>query len=503
MESPSSQSSAPAKPKSSGLFRNRPSWATSKPSPSNTNPGEERDMFSKSDLTFARMKEESARRVEAEQAERDRKEQEEARMRERQAKRRKLSEEAKVDGESAAKESRELSKSPKRKSPRPLEDAASTRQPTSSRSERKLQEPPWEEIGAGRRSISTPKQKQRLSMLVDLDSGTGSWSRRNASQPSSWSAESSGKIIIDDDEDGFRLDDEPRATFGMRKDVSEERGTNGKQHEACDMVSSTHTSPSKAASNEVPSPQRIDSPIIQASPTKPAPKPDKPNPILEIFVWSRLPDTQPLICKRRIRQNLRDVRKAWLYRNSSALSSDVQDQIFLINNQRMHLFDVTTPASLGIEVNETTGEVYIKGKEGESLGGGAHGKDEDAKIWMEAVTTESLRELELQEKAEKEEKLRKARALSEEARRPGNSGDANGGVSRIPLIMKAKEYDEYRVKVKSTTKISQMIATFCRVREVPEDKQVFLMLDGEQLEGSARVEDTDIAKMDHIDVHIK
>ena len=111
--SSSSQHDASPKPKSSGLFRNRPSWAKTKPSLTTTVESKvERDMFSKSDLTFARMKEESARRAEAERAEREKSAQEEMRLKERQAKRRKVSDEGlaaeKIDS------IREESKSPKR-----------------------------------------------------------------------------------------------------------------------------------------------------------------------------------------------------------------------------------------------------------------------------------------------------------------------------------------------------------------------------------------------------
>lgn len=38
---------------------------------------------------------------------------------------------------------------------------------------------------------------------------------------------------------------------------------------------------------------------------------------------------------------------------------------------------------------------------------------------------------------------------------------------------------------------------------VGADKEVFLLFDGERLERSARVEDTDLSDMDSIEVHIK
>ena len=289
-----------------------------------------------------------------------------------------------------------------------------------------------------RRDIGLPTPPK-----LDLEGGTGC--SRGSASPRKLNI--SGNDYTDDSEGfGPHKDDNPES--GMRSSHERQPDCHERVHEENRPSSQmADSSTSESIKNDNALSPNVKSPITIPQAPKSPPKPDRPNPVLEIFVWSRLPDTMALICKRRLHQNLLQVRQAWLARNSSVMTQDVRDRIFLINNQRMRLYDVTTPASLGIEVNEATGEVYIRGRESESLSGGIHGDTDDAKVWMEAVTAESLNEIEQAEKAEKARKANAARER-EEANMPNNEEKANEAEQRIGVIMRAKGYEEWKVRVK-------------------------------------------------------
>lgn len=49
-----------------------------------------------------------------------------------------------------------------------------------------------------------------------------------------------------------------------------------------------------------------------------------------------------------------------------------------------------------------------------------------------------------------------------------------------------------------------MIAAFCRANPTAtEQKEVYLMFDGDRLEPEMRVGETELSDMDHIDVYVK
>jgi hypothetical protein len=93
--------------------------------------------------------------------------------------------------------------------------------------------------------------------------------------------------------------------------------------------------------------------------TQSAPGPD---PVIVILIHSDIPNTGPLLVKRRYRQTFRDVRRAWCSKNE--LSESDQNNVFFTFRGR-RVFDVATPKSLGIRL-DYDGSPVLKGEDGYS-----------------------------------------------------------------------------------------------------------------------------------------
>lgn len=124
-------------------------------------------------------------------------------------------------------------------------------------------------------------------------------------------------------------------------------------------------------------------PLQQSHPkSKPKPPPLPPrDPVVKIFISSKIDNTQPLIVNRRISQRLRDVRLAWCHRQN--FSQEFTDKVFL-TWRGCKLWDVTTCARLGITVDEFD-NILLKGQK--DITG-----EEATHIHMEAMTEEILEE---------------------------------------------------------------------------------------------------------------
>lgn len=131
-------------------------------------------------------------------------------------------------------------------------------------------------------------------------------------------------------------------------------------------------------------------PLQQSHPIpKPKPPPLPPrDPVIKIFINSKIENTQPLIVNRRISQRLRDVRLAWCHRQN--FSQEFTDKVFL-TWKGCKLWDVTTCVRLGIAVDEFD-NILLKGQK--DITG-----EEATHIHMEAMTEEILEEYKKSHKA--------------------------------------------------------------------------------------------------------
>lgn len=141
---------------------------------------------------------------------------------------------------------------------------------------------------------------------------------------------------------------------------------------------------------DIPSTAGDDAPLQQFHPIpKPKPPPPPPrDPVIKIFINSKIENTQPLIVNRRISQRLRDVRLAWCHRQN--FSKEFTDKVFL-TWRGCKLWDVTTCVRLGIAVDEFD-NILLKGQK--DITG-----EEATHIHMEAMTEEILEEYKKSHKA--------------------------------------------------------------------------------------------------------
>ncbi|KAL8821569.1 MAG: hypothetical protein Q9223_000413 [Gallowayella weberi] len=220
-------------------------------------------------------------------------------------------------------------------------------------------------------------------------------------------------------------------------------------------------------------------------PTPPAPAP-APDPVVSILISSAIPDTNPLIVNRRTSQPLEKVRLAWCQRQD--FSSDFTERVFLTLRGK-RLFDVTTCKSLGIGV-DAEGNIVTKGRK-DILG------DEERQIHMEATTEEILEERErakrqeAQKEDEGETEVRETQPLVEKKE------------AQVRIILKAKGFEDFKLIVKPTTRISRIVNAFKSDKKIDDSREVFLSFDGDRLTPETQVADTELNDMDYIDIYVK
>ncbi|KZF24654.1 hypothetical protein L228DRAFT_259842 [Xylona heveae TC161] len=214
--------------------------------------------------------------------------------------------------------------------------------------------------------------------------------------------------------------------------------------------------------------------------------PPAPDPVVQILITSPIPHTTPLIATRKLSQRLKDVRLAWCERQG--FDPDTATLVFLTWREK-RIFDVTTCKSLGFGLNNE-GNVVLKG-ENNAFGG------EFGRIHMEAVTEEIF----------KEQKKNKAAGYGDQANAEDELEEQfvpeQPAIETIKIVLKSKEFDELKLKVKPTTQMSRLINAFRHTNNIPQETGVHLVFDGDRLEPDMEVQETEISDMDYIDVFLK
>ncbi|KAI9841165.1 MAG: hypothetical protein M1837_000953 [Sclerophora amabilis] len=211
---------------------------------------------------------------------------------------------------------------------------------------------------------------------------------------------------------------------------------------------------------------------------------------VELFITSRINGTSPLIVHRRLHQRLKDVRLAWCAKQN--FEEEVSKAIFLTWRGK-RLFDVTTCKGLGIGV-DTDGNILMKGEK-DILG------EENRQIHMEAMTDSIF---------EEQRKLRERRGDPNKLYTGTNEDDAvkdeataQQEEEQIRLVLRSRGFEDFKLMVKPTTKISRIIGAFRKANKVGPEKQVTLLFDGDILDPESQVSDTELSDYDHVDASVK
>lgn len=166
------------------------------------------------------------------------------------------------------------------------------------------------------------------------------------------------------------------------------------------------------------------------------PTPPLPDPTVQLFVSSEIPNTKPLIVHRKMSQRLQEIRKVWCQKQGFDEKQTMD--VFLIHRMRK-LYDVTTCKSLGLQV-DADGNVTMKG---------AEGKEDVDKVHLQAVTEEIFQQL--RARKAQEERKKNGMFTPEDAAEAGAADEQQAKKPDEPLIrlmLKAKGRDDFKLKVK-------------------------------------------------------
>ncbi|KAE8452125.1 hypothetical protein EG329_001592 [Mollisiaceae sp. DMI_Dod_QoI] len=211
------------------------------------------------------------------------------------------------------------------------------------------------------------------------------------------------------------------------------------------------------------------------------------DPSVEILITSVMAGTNPLRVKRRISQKLAEVRHAWCDRQSfegQPMGPDFKDQVFL-TWKNIRVFDYTTCKGLGLKVDGLG-----------NLVSGGDSIDPDGRVHLEAWTEDAFAIYQKRQEAKK----KKAQGHDNS---DGLEEQKEPPVKRTKLVLKSKDLPEYKLMVKPSTTVQRMIEAFKDANSIPDEKTVTLHFDGDKLELSDTVEDTELGDMDTVEVHIR
>lgn len=218
-----------------------------------------------------------------------------------------------------------------------------------------------------------------------------------------------------------------------------------------------------------------------ATPLPAGPSPTAtPDPTVHILITSQIPATGPLLIRRKMSQDLREVRVAWC--KHQGLTTELQSSVYLTWKGR-RLFDVTTCRSLGIRLESKLD--LSDGDDGPDVG------PRELRISMEAVTDNPLL-------------LNRPGSSPDEGQaHPAASSPEEETSEPIKLILRSPGMDDFRIKARPKTLVSKLISAFRDKHDIKDDQEVSLLFDGDRLDSSACLREYDIADLDMVDVQVK
>ena len=230
------------------------------------------------------------------------------------------------------------------------------------------------------------------------------------------------------------------------------------------------------------------------------PTPPPPDPVISLLITSDIPNTDTLLVKRKLRQDLGTARRAWCQKWK--LSDELSEKVFF-TWCGMRMYDVTTCQRLGLEVDDSGNVVR------------ADERDADGAAQVHVIaTTQELLDQEKAEKA-KQTRLDNAQYEPEEEAAPA---EEEAPRKEVKIIVKAKDKPQVLVKVfevsKSmtydyfmraniivqTTKISKIVSYAKKKMGIANDQPAYLSFDGEHLDPESVVGDTEMEDMENVDL---
>ncbi|KAE8376864.1 ubiquitin-2 like Rad60 SUMO-like-domain-containing protein [Aspergillus bertholletiae] len=206
--------------------------------------------------------------------------------------------------------------------------------------------------------------------------------------------------------------------------------------------------------------------------------------VVQILITSKIQNTKPLIVHRKMSQSLRDVRLAWCNRQS--IPKEMQPSILLTWKGR-RLFDVTTCRSLGISMPKglTASSVY---------GDHIQHDSKHIRIHMEAVIEDNIMAMDDWQASDERYSV---------SAQECTATDSSSRLLSTRVVLKCPSSGDMELNVSPRTHVSQLVTIFCDAKQIPKNREVFLVFDGDRLVSTSCLSTYDIADGDLVDVVIK
>ncbi|KAL9106725.1 MAG: hypothetical protein Q9227_008294 [Pyrenula ochraceoflavens] len=230
----------------------------------------------------------------------------------------------------------------------------------------------------------------------------------------------------------------------------------------------------------------------------PTPIAAEDEPIVEILIRSHIPNTKPLVVRRRESQPLKEVRLAWCAKQ--LFNAEFTRKVYF-TWRGTRVYDVTTCRNFVIQAQKEQKERHedFFGENWSDEPTGKEKKQETLKIELEAVTPEILEEIRKQRREEEERKNAQAEDAGGEELLPPDPPKEK----KIGIILKGKGTKEVRLKVTQAHLIGKIVQAYRQQAQVPVEKGVFLLFDGERLEEGDSVGEAGLEDGDCVDVQIR
>lgn len=248
-------------------------------------------------------------------------------------------------------------------------------------------------------------------------------------------------------------------------------------------------------------------------------------PALDIFINTDIEGKKPVVIKVNLDHRIKDIREAWCKYNiaNDTMAPDEASKI-IITWRGLKQWDVTVLRTMlknGADITvDDDGVLCCHSGRGDGL------TSDFSKIHVEATTQELFDEAKARERAEQRRRRPGPVELPAEDHAGGVGGVGGGDNDHfdndheehaaaeaaaapkkdepIKIVLKdAKEYGELRLKIRADDPFAKLVRAFRFKQNVPEDKEVFLMFDGERLRPDDALKDTEIEADDIIEVYVR
>lgn len=336
------------------------------------------------------------------------------------------------------------------------------------------------------------------------------WSTRNSQRTTSDLSQKTSTSEPDVEYDGFEV-------MNTRPvDLDPELAYRARQRIAAQQQQKPQTSTISTASPSSKSP----SSLVTMTNTTPStiPSPTQPEPVVELLIISSIPNTLPLVVRRKLTQIFKPVRLAWAARQK--LTKQQADNIVLVWRSEIKIYDWQTCQSLKIQALSTTDQVPLNSSSQLQSHDGL--EEGTMRPYFEAMYIEDYRKRVADLAAQRQER-EMVIASSSNNNNATNDGyddfDAAGSDADVQIIespdvtpvkkaknitvkLKGPGFDLLAVKIKPESTVEELIEKMREERDLGDDVVIKLAFDGEDLEEDMTLIDAEIEDDFLVDVRI-